>query len=182
MKNIPLTMERRDLYHIPEHTLPEGFQLKLFKKGDEQSWAEIETSAGEFAHTDAALDRFYKEFGPYREEMSQRCLFIENSYGEKIGTATAWRGDLDESNRKIGRIHWVGIMQKYQGMKLSKPLLSAALKQLSQFHSKAYLTSQTTSFQAVNMYLNYGFEPYITSAACKEAWSLLEQVLQRKIL
>lgn len=182
MKNIPLTMVRHDLCNIPEPPLPEGFQLKFFKQGDEKSWAEIETRAGEFEDTWTGLERYHKEFGAYVEEMSQRCLFIENPYGEKIGTATAWMGDLDEKNKGLGRIHWVGIIPEYQGKKLSKPLLSAALKRLSQYHSKAYLTSQTTSFQAVNMYLNYGFEPFIESTACDEAWSLLEQVLQREIL
>lgn len=182
MKRIPLTMVRHDLYNIPDYSLPGGFQLKSFKEGDELSWAEIETDAGEFEHSNAALERFVTEFGSKNQELTERCLFIENSTGEKIGTAMAWYGDLDEEHQAIGRIHWVGIIPAYQGMKLSKPLLSATLRNLAVYHQQAYLTSQTTSFQAVNMYLDYGFKPYVKSATCYEAWSLMEDVLHRSIL
>ena len=128
------------------------------------------------------MERFHKEFGPYLDEMSERCLFIENDQGEAIATTTAWVGDLKGDGELSGRIHWVGVVPEYQGRKLSKPLLSAAMKILARHHSKAYLTSQTTSYQAINMYLNFGFEPYLTEPSCQEAWDLMEETLQRKIL
>jgi hypothetical protein len=53
---------------------------------------------------------------------------------------------------------------------------------LAEYHDSPYLTSQTTSYQAVNMYLNFGFEPYVTNETDIEAWQLLEEVLNRKIL
>lgn len=175
-------MVRHDLCNIPDYSFPDNFQIEFFKEGDEKSWAEIETNAGEFENSTIALERFVTEFGSLTQDMSERCLFIKNNLGGKIGTATAWYGDLDKDNKAIGRIHWVGITPAYQGKKLAKPLLSATLRRLAVYHSKAYLTSQTTSFQAVNMYLNYGFEPYLKSATCYEAWSLMEEVLRRKIL
>lgn len=182
MKRIPLSMVRKDLLDIPIYALPSGFEMKFFQEGDEHIWAEIETSVGEFTDTESALTHFNNEFGPYMDEMSKRCLFIENDHGEKVGTITSWYGKRLGDQGEIGRIHWVGIIPAYQGKKLSKPLLSAALSLLACHHKKAYLTSQTTSFQAVNMYLNYGFEPFITSADCYEAWSLLEDKLNRKIV
>ncbi|WP_079529630.1 GNAT family N-acetyltransferase [Halobacillus hunanensis] len=182
MKRIPLTMVRKDLLDIPEYRLPAGFRIRLFRKGDEHNWAKIEASVDEFSNEDSALKHFNKEFGPHIDEMTKRCVFIENEKGEEIGTATAWYGDLRGDGEISGRIHWVGIVPEYQGKKLSKPLLSAAMNLLDRYHSKAYLTSQTTSFQAVNMYLNYGFEPLMTSESCYEAWTLLEDTLNRKIL
>lgn len=182
MKRIPVKMVRKDLLNIPQFSLPTGFRMKLFEKGDEQHWARIETSVDEFKNEEAALERFNEEFGPYMDEMSARCLFIENELGEKIATTTAWYGDLKEDGDICGRIHWVGVAPEYQGKKLSKPLLSAAMNILAEHHSKAYLTSQTTSYQAINMYLNYGFEPFITSPSCEEAWELMEKTLNRQIL
>jgi predicted GNAT family N-acyltransferase len=76
----------------------------------------------------------------------------------------------------------VGIVPKYQGKKLSKPLLAKSMQVLAEYHDSAYLTSQTTSYQAVNMYLNFGFEPYVTNETDIEAWKLLEEILNRKIL
>ncbi|QCJ44479.1 GNAT family N-acetyltransferase [Bacillus sp. S3] len=181
MKRIRLKMVRKDLLDIPQYELPPGFRMRLFEKGDEHHWAKVETSAGEFKDEEAALERFNKEFGDDIDEMTRRCVFIENENGEVIGTTTAWYGDLNDDGEIWGRIHWVGVVPDYQGKKLSKPLLSAAMNILAKHHSKAYLTSQTTSYQAVNMYLNYGFEPYITDPSCEEAWGLLETVLNRKI-
>jgi ribosomal protein S18 acetylase RimI-like enzyme len=182
MKRIPLKMVRKVLVDIPEYSLPTGFQIRLFEKGDEHNWARVEASVDEFKNEKAALEHFSKEFGPYIDEMSMRCVFIENKNGEVIGTTTAWYGDLNGNGEIWGRIHWVGVVPEYQGAKLSKPLLSAAMNILADHHSKAYLTSQTTSYQAINMYLNYGFEPLITGPNCYEAWSLLENILNRKIL
>ena len=156
--------------------------MRLFEKGDEQNWARIETSVGEFKDEEAALGRFENEFGSYIDEMAERCLFIEDEHGQVIATTTAWYGNLEGFGEGLGRIHWVGVVPEYQGRKLSKPLLSEAMNILASHHSKAYLTSQTTSYQAVNMYLNYGFEPYLISPTCEEAWALMEKKLNRKIL
>jgi len=71
---------------------------------------------------------------------------------------------------------------EYQGRKLSKPLSAKARKVLSEYHDSAYLTSQTTRYQAVNMYLNFCFKPYVTNETAIEAWKLLEEALNRKIL
>ncbi len=182
MKRIPLKMKRADLKHIPEHQLPEGFKIRFFEKGEEQVWARVETAVDEFTDETAALAHFEKEFGQFRDEMTERCLFLETNEGEVIGTTTAWYGKLEGEENVTGRIHWVGVIPEYQGKKLSKPLLAEAMRVLAEFHDSAYLTSQTTSYQAVNMYLNFGFEPYVTNETDIEAWTLLEEVLNRKIL
>lgn len=182
MKRIPLKMVRTNLLDIPQYPLPAGFRIRLFEKGDQHHWARVENSVDEFTSEKEALVHFNKEFGPYIDEMTKRCVFIENEDGEVIGTTTAWYGDLTGDEEIAGRIHWVGVVPAYQGKKLAKPLLSAAMNILADYHATAYLTSQTTSYQAINMYLNFGFKPFITGPSCQEAWSLLEEVLDRKII
>ena len=182
MKRIPLKMKRADLYSIPKYELPEGFKIRFFEIGEEHIWARVETAVDEFTEEAAALVHFGKEFGPFPDEMTRRCLFLENRAGEVIGTTTAWYGILEGEQQVTGRIHWVGVVPEYQGKKLSKPLLAKAMQVLAKYHDSAYLTSQTTSYQAVNMYLNFGFEPYVTNETDIEAWQLLEEVLNRKIL
>ncbi len=175
-------MVRKNMLNIPQYSLPAEFRIRLFEEGDEKNWTRIETSVGEFKDENAALAHFKNEFGAHIDEMTARCLFIENEQGEAIATTTAWYGDLEGYGEGLGRIHWVGVVPEYQGRKLSKPLLSEAMNILARHHSQAYLTSQTTSYQAVNMYLNYGFEPYLTSTTCDEAWALMEQTLNRKMI
>ena len=113
--------------------------------------------------------------------MEERCLFLENEAGETIGTTTAWYGDLKGDGKIRGRIHWVGIVPEYQGRGLSKPMLSKAMNLLARRHDEFYLTSQTTSWQAINMYLNYGFEPVRMDENYDAAWSMMEEKLRRKI-
>lgn len=182
MKRIRLAMIRENMQDIPQYTLPEGFEMRLFEKGDEHHWANNETRVDEFTDEKAALAHFSKEFGNHIEEMTERCLFIEDAHGDVIATTTAWYGKLEGHDEVLGRIHWVGVVPEYQGRKLSKPLLSAAMNILAENHSKAYLTSQTTSYQAVNMYLNYGFKPLMINPTCQEAWELMEKTLNRKII
>lgn len=182
MKRISVKMVRENLLDIPQYSLPDGFQLRLFNEGDEENWARIETEVNEFKSEQLALQRFTNEFGPHIDDMKKRCLFIVNDHGETIATTTAWYGDLNGDGEIIGRIHWVGVIPAYQGRKLSKPLLSAAMNILANHHTSAYLTSQTTSYQAINMYLNYGFKPLCTEPNCHEAWELLEKILHRKII
>lgn len=182
MKRIPLKMKRNHLHNIPEFSLPEGFNMRFFKNGEEHLWARVETAVDEFSTEAAALEHFDREFGQFRDEMEKRCIFLETIGGDVIGTTTAWYGKLEGEDKVSGRIHWVGVIPEYQGKKLSKPLLAKAMQVLAEYHDSAYLTSQTTSYQAVNMYLNFGFEPYVTNYTDIEAWTLLEEVLNRKIL
>ncbi|MDF2714791.1 MAG: hypothetical protein K0R28_1716 [Paenibacillus sp.] len=176
---IELTMLRSNLLDIPDAPLPEGYSLRSFRSGDEKHWARIEHAVDEFKSTEAAMRHFTEEFAPHIAEMERRCLFVIDRHGVPVGTTTAWYGKLDGG--QIGRIHWVAVVPEHQGKKLSKPLLSAALRTLAQFHDKAYLTTQTTSYKAVGMYLNYGFEPVMQTPECPEGWKLIEQLLGKSI-
>lgn len=182
MERIKLKMLRDNMENIPQYELPEGFTIRKFRDGDEHNWAKIETSAKEFSDIEKALKRFDKEFGNNIEEIRNRCLFIENSEGEAIGTTTAWYENVEDSGETIGRIHFVAIKEEYQGKKLAKPLLSAALNIIiEEKHHKVYLTTQTTSYPAINMYLNYGFLPYDVSEEERKGWLMMEEVLDRDL-
>lgn len=176
---IELFMHRPSLTGIPDFPLPEGYAIRSFRCGDEAHWARIECAAGEFKTEEAALRHFRKEFGDHPAEMERRCLFVTDTQGVPIGTTTAWFGPFD--GRPMGRIHWVAVVPEHQGRKLSKPLLSAALRTMAVFHEEAYLTTQTTSYKAVGMYLNYGFEPAVREAKCRQGWHMIENLLGRSI-
>lgn len=176
---IPLRMERPNLDNIPEYTLPEGYAIRLYKKGEEEHWARVETAAGEFETQEAALTYFENQYGDYKDEMEKRCLFLVTEDGQIIGTTTALHaanGDID-----LGRIGWVAIDPNWQGMGLSKSLLSQALNILAIFHKRAYLTTQTTSFRAINMYLNYGFLPMLEKDSDIASWRYMESILSRSL-
>lgn len=180
MQEISLEMVCDHMDHLPFYPCPGDYRIRTYVRGNERPWAKIETEAGEFANQEQALEQVGEEFRPFLSEMEDRCFFLEDSHGEAIGTCTAWYGHFAGEAR--GRVHWMGIVPSHQGRKLSKPLLSAVMARLAQDHQKAYLDTQTTSYQAVNLYLSFGFVPYLGNDSSIEGWLLMEQILQRKIL
>jgi GNAT superfamily N-acetyltransferase len=180
MKYIPVELIRNNMDHLPDFSCPVGYSIRTFVPGNERLWAQIEAEAGEFDTAEEALTHFNTEFGAFADELEDRCFFLEDPKGNAIGTATAWYGTL--AGEVYGRVHWVGIIPSHQGKKLSKPLLSAVMSRLARDHEKAYLTTQTTSYPAVNLYLSFGFVPSISTNRDTEGWELLEEVLHRKIL
>lgn len=174
--------EKAVLGMAQRYTLDKDFSIRNYKEGEETLWVEVETAAGEFQTEKDALERFESEFGPYRDEMEDRCFFlVQRETGRAIGTATAWYND-DFNGARYGRVHWVGIHPDFQGRKLAKPLLAAVMAYLAKHHDRAYLTSQTTSYKAINMYLDFGFSPLITDDEALYAWRYLEEILGKKII
>jgi ribosomal protein S18 acetylase RimI-like enzyme len=174
-------MIHRNPAAAPSLALQAGFTFAGYRPGDERAWAEIETGAGEFECTERALEQFRREFGGYKRELNERCIFILNESGLAVGTAMAWFNDSFQGER-FGRLHWVGIIPAYQGLKLGKPLVSRAMAVLSARHDRVYLTTQTESIRAIKIYLDFGFRPLIADDAHLEAWKQLARALPHPAL
>ena len=74
-----MKMPASRLLQLPEPTLPEGYSFSLYTPGDEQSWAELETSVNEFASVEKALEYFNREYvEKFQDELCKKCLFVKN--------------------------------------------------------------------------------------------------------
>jgi len=144
---------------IPSFPLPEGYTFSYFREGDEADWARIETSVLEFDSEFAALLHFKKEFIPESGELSRRCIFIENSGGEKIATSMAWW--MFREGQRRPWLHWVSVDPRYQGLGLGKAIISRVTGLLAELEGDAdfYLSTQTWSYKAVGIYKLCGFRP-----------------------
>lgn len=137
--------------------LPNGFSFSLFQQGDENAWAEIETSVLEFDRQDKARAYFEKNYMPFGAELAKRCLFVETVSGEKVATTTAWRQEIEGENRLW--LHWVSVKPKYQGLGLGKAVVGEALRLFRGLDGEQdiWLHTQTWSHKAVGIYEKYGF-------------------------
>lgn len=182
MLDIPLTMIREYLSAdgISSFPCPEGFHVRSYTAGDDESWAKIEAAAGAFSDEHAARRHFAMEFAPVQARLPGRMLFLEHEFAGPIGTTTAWDGEFGGEMR--GRIHWVGIVPAFQGRGLAKPLLSAALTRLTQDYRRAYITTETTSYRGINLYLGFGFVPFVATDRDREGWAIVADTLGRPIL
>jgi len=170
-KSIPYAgfyMRRKAGEPIPAYPLPDGFRFVFFDDGDENEWARIETSVLEFDSEFAALLHLKREYMPHSQELNRRCIFIENSSGEKVATSMAWWGNI--KGERHPWLSWVSVVPEYQGMGLGKAIISRATGLLAELEGDKdfYLCTQTWSYKAVEIYRNHGFEPIYEKALYKE--------------
>jgi len=189
-KTVPfakLKMVRKAGTPIPDFPLPEGFKYTYFQEGDEMDWARIETSVDEFDSEFAALLRFKEDFMPHVEELNRRCLFIETEDGEKVATANAWWSYVE--NERRAWLHWVSVAAGYQGLGLGKAIVSKVTRLLMEIEGDVdfYLSTQTWSYKAINIYKKCGYEPTAEKALYlrkhrshyKKALKILEKLEER---
>ena len=161
-KSIPyvhINMIRKSGTPIPNYPLPDGFRFVLYKDGDEADWARIETSVDEFDNESEALMRFQRDFLPYKDELYRRLLFIEDPNGKKVATANAWWSIVNSERRSW--VHWVSVAPECQGSGLGKAISAQVVKLLTDIDgdTNIWLSTQTWSYKAINIYKQCGFEP-----------------------
>lgn len=163
-KSIPyaeLWMYRTRDLPINEYSLPEGFQFAFYQEGDEQHWAEIETSVSEFEDVAQALAYFERNYAPYPKALKERMLFVTNASGEKIATCSAWWKETSNGER-FPLLHWVAVKPEYQGKGIAKAMVSHTLVILEKLEHASplpiYLHTQTWSHPAIRLYQKLGFE------------------------
>ncbi|MBK8503502.1 MAG: GNAT family N-acetyltransferase [Saprospiraceae bacterium] len=122
-----------------------------------------------------------KRIWPGHGCLKTKMFFLKNKSAAIIGSAMAWYGDGRFDNN-YGRLHWVVIHPDFRGQGLGRQLIIFTMYQLSCQYSKAYLTTQTTSFQAIKIYLDLGFRPSISNSEDETAWNILRDRLNHPAL
>ena len=127
--------------------------------GDELEWVNIHIESGEFTSIEKELKHFHDFYDYFIDELSKRCIFIvDDNTNEKVGTATISLLKEKEFGYDAA-VDWVAIKRKYQGKKLSKPLISKFMEIANDLgHKKIILHTQTNTWLAAKLYLDFGFE------------------------
>ena len=176
LKYYPLVMKYDDTSKFKEYKLPEGFRFKFFQPGDEQDWIDIHISSGEFTDEELASVHFHEYYDDFIDELSERCVFIvDSNTGEKVGTATISKY-YDEQYGYDATVDWVAIKKEYQGKGLAKPLISKFMKIAhDNGHDRVLLHTQTHTWLAAKLYLDFGFEPIIEEEIM--GWRILNTII-----
>ena len=158
---IGVVMVKTDTKNYPCYELPEGYTFSGYRKGFEEQWAEIMYKVD---HTDTlqqARDIFEREFMSMHELMPRQCLFVLDREGKVAATASLWHGN--HFGKTYQRIHWVATCPEHQGKGLVKALMTKLLDLYNELGYKdfIYLTTQTWSYKAINIYYQFGFVPYM---------------------
>lgn len=159
IKYYELLMKYDDLSNYKRYELPDGFHYKFFKPGDEEEWARIHIESGEFTSIEKGLKHFHDFYDYFIDELDNRCVFIvDSNTGEKVGTATISLLEEKEYGYEAA-VDWLAIKKSYQGRKLAKPLITKFMDiAKDNRHTSLILHTQTNSWLAAKLYLDYGFE------------------------
>lgn len=183
IKYYELLLER-DLDELPQFPLPEGYRFVFYQPGDRDAWIAIEKSAKEFTDYAQGLEAWNRYYAGQEEMLPGRMVFIENADGEKVATATAYYDVTNRDKSGSGWLHWVAVRREYQGKGLSKPLIShvlGILRKLGYTHAK--IPTQTTSWLACRIYLDFGFLPIPENAVhSKSGWEIIRALTNHAAL
>lgn len=176
IKYYELLMKYDDLSIFKRYELPEGFHYEFFKPGDEEEWVRIHIESGEFTSIEKGLKHFHDFYDYFIDELDKRCVFIvDSSTLEKVGTATISLLEEKEYGYEAA-VDWVAIKRSYQGKGLSKPLISKFMEIARDLgHTSLILHTQTNTWLAAKLYLDYGFE--ILNTEEKIGWSILRTLV-----
>ncbi|MFP4385165.1 MAG: GNAT family N-acetyltransferase [Spirochaetia bacterium] len=177
----------------PDFQLPQEYRFHMYEPGDELKWAELEASVDEFADEKEASTLFEKVYMPRQKELPERLVFITGKDGF---AATGTMLDGTHFGSVLPRVHWVSVHPDHQGRGLAKSLMTRLLDIHAGLDKRypvypVYLTTQTWSYKAVNIYKKFGFEPYTGKMPegwetqgksfqedNKKAWDLIERKLR----
>lgn len=155
-----LVLERELPASFDEPCLPKGYRFVNYKDGDKTSWIDIEISAKELKDREQGLTVWDRYYARWESILPERMFFIENAAGEKVATATAAFDTFKEDDGITGWLHWVGVRKEDQGKGLARPLIAHTLNHLIRLgYRKGHITTQTTTWVAARLYLDYGFLP-----------------------
>ena len=175
----PLIMTLDNLDEVARYELPFGYKFVFWQNdGDVESWIDIHLRTGEFASRQEAEDTFHDFYDKFYDELSKRCFFITNENREKVATATV------SPTKEFGYdcvVDWLAVSKLYQGKKLSRPLISQTLflaKTLG--YDKIALHTQTHTWLAAKLYLDFGFVPYNTKE--RRGWQILKTLANHPAL
>lgn len=179
-----LLLQRDRLDDLPNYPLPEGYRFVMYRPGDRDSWIAIEQSAKELHSTAQGLEVWARYFGWNESELPERMVFIENEAGEKVATATAYFDIYGRDQSGAGWLHWVAVRREDQGRGLARPLIAYTLRLLRSLGSaRAKIPTQTTTWVACRLYLDFGFVPIPENAVhSRDGWRIMRALTDHPAL
>lgn len=188
-KSIPYTsvlMVKTDTQNYPHYDLPQGYSISGYQTGFDAEWAKLNVEIDHIGSLTEAENIFKNDFLSRPELLFKQCLFVLDKCGEVAAVASLWHGD--DFGETFQRIHWVAASPRHQGKGLVKALMTRLMDIYNELGYKdfIYLSTQTWSYKAINIYSQFGFKPYMGEKPVNrkrefseekniEAWRLIQQ-------
>jgi mycothiol synthase len=161
-------MLRAHLNDLPEVEIPDGYELRTYQPGDDQSWCDImEGNVGQ----NWTVEKFAEKMSS-DPRFSADGLFFATHNDQPVASACAWRPSLEEEI--VGDVHMVGALDSHRGKGIGHLVNAAVISKLKdQGFEKAHLKTDDWRLPAINSYLKAGFQPLNTHISHAERWEVI---------
>ena len=163
-------MRRESLQDLPDAEVPDGFDLRTFRVGDEAGWATLMNGAiGDWDEQSTA-----KEFLSDPGVQADGIFFLLSS-GLYIATAT----DKRVTQPGLGYLHMVAMAPSFRGQRLGRSISLAALHRMRERGcQQAILDTDDFRLPAIRTYFGLGFVPDNVEADHAERWREIDAKLR----
>ena len=172
-KQLSMIIEAQDAVGVSDIRAPNGFELRSYRTGDEDSWVEL-INTGEFGSDwdRARLEEYMT--GPERLTGSRIAV-----RGSTIVAATFASVQPDMDN--TGRVDFVTSLPEYRGLGLGRLVCSAVVRYLvDKGFSRVILFTDDWRLPAIGLYLSMGFKPQMTREDMPGRWEVIKRNLEAR--
>lgn len=137
-----------------EVSLPEGYAIRPYQAGDEESWAQLHVEIGDVPSVQEGKAYFLNR---YREDAT-RVLFATTADGCVVGTVAAWTEV--RQGKTIRTLEGLVVQEEAQQQGIGRALCKTAMKLMRREDNAApvYLHAQPRSWVAVLLFVSVGFK------------------------
>lgn len=135
--------------------LPEGYYVRTCRKDELHIWKAMPfddpATAGEY---DEFMEKYFKTTFAGKEDLFySQTLFVCDKQDRPIATCLLWKA-YDEFNT----IQWFKVLKDYEGHGIGRALLSVVMRNLKEDDYPVYLHTHPSSFRAIKLYSDFGFQ------------------------
>ena len=171
-----LEMLRDHLDDLPPIVIPDGYELRTYREGDEQAWCNImEGNIAQNWTRERCRLRLIDD-----PRFDAHNLFFALHQGQPVASACAWKTTVDADI--VGEIHMVAALESHRGKGLGNLVNAAVLHRLKDLgFQKSHLKTDDHRLAAINSYLKAGFEPLNTHISHAERWeAIIDRLANRQ--
>lgn len=155
---------------MPAAPVPDGFDLRPHRAGDEESWTDLIATGGFGPRWERA------RFDEYMKGAERRAGSRVAARGGRIFAATF--ASVEAGAEGVGRVDFVVARPEARGKGLGRAVCSAVVRYLvGRGYRSVVLYTDDWRLPAIGLYLSMGFEPRMNGADMPARWDAVRAAL-----
>ena len=170
-KQLSMIISASRAEEMPEYTVPEGFEVRGYLPGDEESWLKL-LNTGEYG---SDWDRIrLHEFLAGPERASGSVVVARDN---RVVAATF--ASVEVGRDCTGRVDFVTSHPDVRGLGLGRVVCTGVVRYLvDKGYQQVILYTDDWRLPAIGLYLSMGFEPEMTRRDMPERWRRVMEQLE----